>query len=189
MKQALLNRANNQCELCKFKDDLLVYEVPFGDKSISDCILICEKCHIQLQDNTKIEQSHWHCLKDAMWSEENAVKVVVYQILKVLNKQDLLDMFYLKDDIKTWANKLNSDNNEKNKEDNKKENKKDANGNILNKGDTISILKELNVKGSHILAKRGTLVKNIKLSNLEGHIEGKINGTSIYIKCEFVKKI
>ncbi len=99
--------------------------------------------------------------------------------------QDLLDMFYLEDDIQTWANKLISNDNGKNKEDNKK----DANGNILNKGDTISILKDLNVKGSHILAKRGTLVKNIKLSNIEGHIEGKINGTSIYIKCEFVKKI
>jgi protein PhnA len=66
---------------------------------------------------------------------------------------------------------------------------KDANGNILQNGDNVIVIKDLKVKGSSSGLKQGTKVKNIRLtSDLEG-LTGKIDGMSgIYIKPEYVKK-
>jgi protein PhnA len=186
IEEKLLKRANYQCELCKNSNNLTLYSVPKKTESEIDfnqSILICSICNEQLNDDTKIDTSHWHCLNDSMWSEQNAVKVVAYRMLKRLKNQDLLDILYLEDDILSWANE------ESDIDDEPEKIKKDANGNILNAGDSITILKDLDVKGSSIVAKRGTVVKNIKISNVSDHIEGKINGTSIYLKCAFIKKI
>lgn len=66
---------------------------------------------------------------------------------------------------------------------------KDANGNILKNGDTVTVIKDLKVKGSTSGLKQGTKVKNIRLTDeLEG-LTGKIEGMKgIYIKPEYVKK-
>ena len=171
---------NNECELCKSTEDLSLFEVSGKD---DQAITVCATCKEQLNDDSKIDESHWHCLNDSMWSENDAVKVVAYRMLHKLNNQDLLDMLYLEDDVKAWADKgLPSEDEEP------EEVKKDANGVVLNTGDTITVLKDLDVKGSSIVAKRGTVVKNIRMGDVTGHIEGKINGTSIYLKCEFIKK-
>ncbi len=66
---------------------------------------------------------------------------------------------------------------------------KDANGVTLNAGDSVVILKDLEVKGAGFTAKRGTTVRNITIpQDVEGHIEGRVNGTKIYLKTEFLKK-
>lgn len=184
IEQELMNRANSQCELCAATNDLSVYVVPNGDETANQSVLVCGTCNEQLNDDSKLEESHWHCLNDAMWSELDAVKVVAYQMLHKLKNQDLIDMMYLEDDVKAWA-----DAGLEVEEDEPSEIKKDANGVILNSGDSITVLKDLDVKGSHIVAKRGTVVKNIRMCDVSGHIEGKINGTSIYLKCEFIKKM
>jgi len=66
---------------------------------------------------------------------------------------------------------------------------KDSNGNILQNGDTVFVIKDLKVKGSSSGLKKGTKVKSIRLTNeLEG-LTGKIDGMKgIYIKPEYVKK-
>jgi len=66
---------------------------------------------------------------------------------------------------------------------------KDSNGNTLQNGDTVFVIKDLKVKGSSSGLKRGTKVKNIRLTDeLEG-LTGKIDGMKgIYIRPEFVKK-
>lgn len=184
IEQELINRANSECELCKSTNDLSVYEVPKGDGSATQSILVCSKCKEQLNDDSKIDETHWHCLNDSMWSEQSAVQVVAYRMLKKLNNQDLLDMIYLEDDVKAWADAGLED-----EDDEPTEVKKDANGVVLNSGDSITVLKDLDVKGSSIVAKRGTVVKNIRMCDVSNHIEGKINGTSIYLKCDFIKKM
>lgn len=65
----------------------------------------------------------------------------------------------------------------------------DANGNVLQNGDTVIVIKDLKVKGSSSGLKQGTKVKNIRLTDeLEG-LTGKIEGMKgIYIKPEYVKK-
>jgi protein PhnA len=65
----------------------------------------------------------------------------------------------------------------------------DSNGNVLQNGDTVIVIKDLKVKGSSSGLKQGTKVKNIRLTDeLEG-LTGKIEGMKgIYIKPEYVKK-
>nr|WP_106780973.1 zinc ribbon domain-containing protein YjdM [Lysinibacillus timonensis] len=67
---------------------------------------------------------------------------------------------------------------------------RDANGNILVDGDTISIIKDLKVKGSSQTLKQGTKVKNIRLVEGDHNIDCKIDGFgAMKLKSEFVKKI
>lgn len=66
---------------------------------------------------------------------------------------------------------------------------KDAYGNILQDGDTVSVIKDLKVKGSSSVVKVGTKVKNIRLVDGDHNIDCKIDGIgSMKLKSEFVKK-
>jgi len=67
----------------------------------------------------------------------------------------------------------------------------DSNGNVLNDGDSVTVVKDLKVKGSPSGIKSGTKVRNIRLvDSSDGHnISCKIDGIgSMYLKSEFVKK-
>ncbi len=66
---------------------------------------------------------------------------------------------------------------------------KDSNGNILQNGDTVTLIKDLDVKGASFTAKRGTAVRRISLvmDNPE-HIQGRIKDQTIIILTKFVKK-
>lgn len=67
---------------------------------------------------------------------------------------------------------------------------RDANGNILSDGDSITIIKDLKVKGSSSVLKIGTKVKNIKLVDGDHDIDCKIDGFgAMKLKSEFVKKL
>lgn len=67
---------------------------------------------------------------------------------------------------------------------------KDANGNVLADGDTVSVIKDLKVKGSSSVLKMGTKVKNIRLVEGDHNIDCKIDGFgAMKLKSEFVKKI
>lgn len=65
---------------------------------------------------------------------------------------------------------------------------KDCNGNLLNDGDTVHLIKDLKVKGSSSTLKRGTVVKNIRLTDNDEEIEGKVEKTQMVLKTCFVKK-
>ena len=67
---------------------------------------------------------------------------------------------------------------------------KDANGNILHDGDTVTVIKDLKVKGSSLVVKVGTKVKNIRLVTGDHDIDCKIEGIgAMKLKSQFVKKI
>lgn len=67
---------------------------------------------------------------------------------------------------------------------------KDANGNILQDGDTVTVIKDLKVKGSSLVVKVGTKVKNIRLVDGDHDIDCKIDGVgAMSLKSEFVKKV
>ena len=67
---------------------------------------------------------------------------------------------------------------------------KDSNGNILQNGDTVTVIKDLKVKGSSLVVKVGTKVKNIRLVDGDHDIDCKIDGIgAMKLKSEFVKKI
>lgn len=66
---------------------------------------------------------------------------------------------------------------------------KDANGNALQDGDTVTVIKDLKVKGSSLVVKVGTRVKNIRLVDGDHNIDCKIDGIgAMKLKSEFVKK-
>ncbi|CAD7289173.1 hypothetical protein LMG7974_01377 [Campylobacter majalis] len=66
---------------------------------------------------------------------------------------------------------------------------KDSNGTELNAGDSVILIKDLKVKGAGATLKRGTMVKNIKLTNKDTEIEGKIDKMGVIVlKTEFLKK-
>ena len=65
---------------------------------------------------------------------------------------------------------------------------KDCNGTLLQDGDTVSLIKDLKVRGSSQTLKRGTVVKKIRLTDDPAEIDCKIAGTAMVLKTEFVKK-
>lgn len=65
---------------------------------------------------------------------------------------------------------------------------KDSNGNILKEGDTVTLIKDLKVKGSSTTLKRGTVVKNIKLTDDTEEVEGRVDRSTIVLKTQFLKK-
>ena len=67
---------------------------------------------------------------------------------------------------------------------------KDCNGNILKDGDSVTVIKDLKVKGSSLVIKIGTKVKNIRLIDGDHDIDCKIDGIgAMKLKSEFVKKL
>ena len=185
--EKLQTRSDSSCELCNSADKLLVYEIPPSSTGeVDQCVLICETCHLQIENPDKAEPNHWRCLNDSMWNSLPAVQVMAWRMLNRLSGEDwsqnLLDTLYMDDDTLAWAKSLESGN------DNSSQHK-DSNGSTLIAGDTVTLTKDLNVKGTSFTAKRGTAVRNISLvtNNLE-HIEGKINGQQIVILTRFVKK-
>jgi protein PhnA len=65
---------------------------------------------------------------------------------------------------------------------------KDSNGNLLSGGDSVTVIKDLKVRGSSAVIKRGTKVKNIRLTDDEEEVEGKVDGSVIVLKACFLKK-
>ena len=124
-----------------------------------------------------------------MWSEVDAVKVISWRMLNRLRNEgwsrDLLEMMYLEDDVKKWAEASGDG-----IADDDKIIHKDANGVVLETGDTVVLIKDLNVKGGGFTAKRGTAVRKIILvhDNAE-QIEGKVEGQQIVILTQYVKKM
>jgi protein PhnA len=66
---------------------------------------------------------------------------------------------------------------------------KDSNGNILEDGDSVQVIKDLKVKGASNTLKRGTTIKNIRLTSKAEEIECKIGKSTIVLKTCFMKKV
>ena len=185
-EKQLIARSGEVCELSGTTADLQVYQVqPSEGNSADDFILITQNLKEQIEGGKEIVPNDWRCLNDSMWSEVPAVKVISYRMLNQLKQEgwpnDLLEMIYLDDQEMAWAKAGMED------EDAVKH--IDSNGAVLNAGDTVVLIKDLDVKGSTITAKRGTAVRNIRLvHNDPTLIEGKVDGQTIYILTQFVKK-
>jgi protein PhnA len=183
---SLLERCNSVCELCNSDSELSVYEVkPSNSPDINKCIMLCSTCRNQIENKEEMNVNHWHCLSETAWTEVPAVQVMVLRTLKSLQDQswaqELLEQLYISDEVKEWADaEISTGDNVITK---------DSNGTVLNEGDSVAIIKDLDVKGTSFVAKRGTVVKNIRLTGNPEHIEGKVNGTGIVLKTCFLKKL
>ena len=66
---------------------------------------------------------------------------------------------------------------------------RDSNGNPLNEGDTVQVIKDLKVGGSSATLKRGETFKNIQLTSKEGEVECRMGRSTLVLKTCFLKKI
>jgi protein PhnA len=189
LEEQLQQRSGNTCELCKSTDALKVYEVPPPSSSNADtCILICDQCRAQIERKAELDSSRWKMLTETMWSEIPGIQVVSWRMLNRLKNEswamDSLDMMYLSDENLVWAKATGDHEN-----DDAVQLHKDASGNLLQTGDTVILTQYLDVKGSSMTAKLGTIVKNIRLvENNTEQIEGKIEGQTIVILTKYVRK-
>lgn len=187
LEKDLLKRAESKCELCGSESDLKAFDVSPKGGDADGSVLTCGTCYGQLSAELDVDANHWRCLNDSMWSTVPAVQVVAYRMLTQLKAegwpQDLLDMMYMDDETAAWAKEGVSEN------ESEAVVHRDSNGVVLQNGDSVVIIKDLNVKGSSIVAKRGEAVRNISLvwDNAE-QIEGRVGGQQIVILTQFVKK-
>ena len=190
MLEELKNRSGSQCELCAATENLKIYDVPpVAVRGIDASLLGCETCISQLENPETTDANHWRCLNDSMWSEHEAVKVVVWRMLSRLKSegwsQDLLDMMYLEDETLKWAKATGEG-----EEEGEKIVHRDVNGVILQNGDSVVLIKDLKIKGSSLVAKQGTAVRRISLDRENAEfIEGKVGPTLTVIITKYVKKI
>lgn len=190
LEEVLKQRSGNKCELCKSAESPGVYEVKPNDTPNEDnCILICKSCQAQVEKKAELVKTTWEQnLPETMWSEVPAIQVVSWRMLNRLRNEswaaDNIDMMYMDENRLTWAKATGDHEN-----DSSVDLHKDANGHQLQTGDSVVLTKSLDVKGSTLNARMGTVVKNIRLvpDNTE-QIEGKIEGQLIVILTKYVRK-
>lgn len=189
LERELQQRSNSKCELCSSEENLLQYNVPdIKENGLKTALYACKTCTEQMTDADAIDANHWRCLNDSMWSEHDAVKIMAWRMLNRIKAdwtQDLLAMMYMEEDVLELA-KASGDG----EDDENKLVHRDVNGVVLAHGDSVVLIKDLKVKGSSLIAKQGTAVRNIRLDHEnETYIEGKVGPTRIVIITEYVKKI
>ncbi|MDV7340680.1 PhnA domain-containing protein [Terasakiella sp. A23] len=174
------------CQLCGSSENVASFDVA----GVENCsVEICSICKDQINSTDNLDVHHWRCLNDSMWTPDEAVQIMAWQMLNRLSlqgenwAQDALDSLYLEEDVLVKAQAAAGSDDE----DTLKH--IDSNGAVLAAGDTVVLIKDLNVKGAGFTAKRGTAVRNISLDPTNAaHIEGRVNGQQIVILTKFVKK-
>lgn len=187
MNLNLEKRSGGACELCKSTQQITAYQVPPVGYPDSE-IVVCNTCRAQIEREQPMDSSHWGFLSEAMWSTIPAIQVIAWRMLSRLKNDswasDNLDIMYPDEDLQQWA-RATSDH----EAADELPVHRDSNGNILKTGDTVVLTRTLDVKGSSLNARMGTVVKNIKVveDNTE-QIEGKIDGQLIVILTKYLRK-
>lgn len=186
LERDLMKRSGGKCELSGATENLKVYQIlPTRKGGIEESILASATCIEQIENPEKTDPNLWRCLNESMWSEHLPVQVVSWRMLSRLGKQDLLEQMYLEEEDLAWAKATGEDD-----DDDTKIVHKDSNGVTLQTGDSVVLIKDLKVKGSSMVAKQGTAVRNIRLDHENAeYIEGKVDGQTIVIITQYVKKI
>ncbi|MZI93935.1 alkylphosphonate utilization protein [Vibrio sp. CAIM 722] len=181
----LLARCSSKCELCSSESPLTPFVVaPHTQVTVDHAVMLCDTCKGQIEDAETVDVNHWRCLNDSMWSQEPPVQVLAWRQLKQLASengwaQDLVDMMYMEEETLKWAEIGMDDDAEKTL---------DVNGVELKKGDDVTVIKDLPVKGSSLVIKQGTVVRGISLADDPKLISGKANGQSMYLIAEYCRK-
>ncbi|WNM19588.1 PhnA domain-containing protein [Flavobacterium capsici] len=184
-EKRLKDRSGSVCEISGSNENLVVYLVePKTEDIPENCVLISKNLKDQIENPETMNPNDWRGLSDSMWNENLPVQIVSWRMLARMKNHDLLDMMYLDDDALEWAKATGEAD-----DDEGKIIHKDSNGNILNDGDSVVLIKDLDVKGANFTAKRGAAVHNIKLvwDNAE-QIEGRVENQHIVILTQYVKK-
>ena len=184
-EKRLKDRSGSVCEISGTDENLVAYLIePKTEETPENCILISQKLKDQIENPETTDSNDWRGLSDSMWNENLPVQIVSWRMHARLKNIDMLEMMYLDEDALEWAKATGEAD-----DDEEKIIHKDSNGHILNDGDSVVLIKDLDVKGANFTAKRGAAVHNIKLvwDNAE-HIEGRVENQHIVILTQYVKK-
>jgi protein PhnA len=186
IERKLKDRSGSVCEISGTEHDLVVYVLPpTNERTVENSVLMAKHLKDQIENPETTDEKDWRGLSESMWSEHLSVQIVSWRMLARLKNTDLLDMMYLDEEALEWAKATG----EGEEEDENKLVHKDSNGVTLLDGDSVVLIKDLDVKGATFTAKRGAAVHNIKLvwddANL---IEGRVENQNIYILTQYVKK-
>jgi protein PhnA len=186
IERKLKDRSGSVCEISGTEHDLVVYVLPpTNERTVENSVLMAKHLKDQIENPETTDEKDWRGLSESMWSEHLPVQIVSWRMLARLKNTDLLEMMYLDEEALEWAKATG----EGEEEDENKIIHKDSNGVTLLDGDSVVLIKDLDVKGATFTAKRGAAVHNIKLvwddANL---IEGRVENQSIYILTQYVKK-
>jgi protein PhnA len=186
IERKLKDRSGSVCEISGAEHDLVVYVLPpANERTVENSVLMAKHLKDQIENPETTDEKDWRGLSESMWSEHLPVQIVSWRMLARLKNPDLLDMMYLDEEALEWAKATG----EGEEEDENKIVHKDSNGVTLLDGDSVVLIKDLDVKGATFTAKRGAAVHNIKLvwddANL---IEGRVENQNIYILTQYVKK-
>lgn len=189
LERELQQRSGSKCELCTNEENLSVYTIPdIPEKGLQTALYACKTCTDQMADADTIDSNHWRCLNDSMWSEHDAVKIMAWRMLHRIKDDwptDLLGMMYMEEETLELAKASGDGEDEENKLIHR-----DVNGVVLDHGDSVVLIKDLKVKGSSMVAKQGTAVRNIRLDHENAEfIEGRVDGQQIVIITQYVKKV
>jgi protein PhnA len=187
----LQDRSQGRCELCAAASNLAALAVPPGSASDpTRAVVACPACLEQFEGRAPLEAGRWSGLRDSIWSEHAAVQVASWRLLRRLRGEawaaELLEQVWLDDDVRAWAEAAPTDVEETPAEVLARV--LDSYGAELGEGDSVTLIKDLDVKGAGFIAKRGTLVKSIHLTDDPALVEGRVNGTVIVLKTCFLKK-
>jgi protein PhnA len=188
---ALRTRAGSQCELCGAADAGHVFpvgpEAP-GSAGSERAILLCAACDAAVM-SPAANAAALRSLQQSAWSEVPAVQVAAFRLLHALPDEpwavDLLGQLYLDDETLAWA-QAGLGGSAAAGEGTRPT--LDSNGAVLVDGDSVTLIKDLEVKGAGFTAKRGTLVKNIRLTDDPELIDARVNKIAIVLKTCFLKK-
>jgi protein PhnA len=196
----LLIRSAGLCDLCRAASATNTGRIEGSAGSDGFCVL-CESCAGRLKGEAPLMASDWRGLQDAVWSDIPPVKVLAVVILEALRPDNwaanLCEQVWLEESERSFAQALarqlpfssgarsTSDRGISAGEFVVK----DSNGLPLGEGDSVTLIKDLEVKGAGFTAKRGTLVKGISLTGDPKFVEGKVNGIRIVLVAAYLKKV
>jgi protein PhnA len=167
----LATRSAGICEFCGTAAGLGPQEFPPAGP-----LLLCADCRV----GSAVPPAHWRCLEGAAWSPEPVVQFAVWSKLGELADAWAIEAregMTLAPEAQAWVDAPPDMVH------------RDSLGQVLQRGDTVVLIKDLPVKGANFTAKRGTSVRKIGLvPDNAGQIQGRVEDQTIIILTEFVRK-
>ncbi len=175
------------CLLCASTADLVQVTLE-PRRTPADEVTLCAACRLHLEGATLRDAAAAAFLRDTIWSTDEVTQALSWRMLSRYGGEawatELLEQVWLDERLAAWAaaglaaaaagdEALMV---------------RDSNGTPLAEGDAVTLIKDLEVKGAGFTAKRGTLVKGIHLTDEAGMVEGRVNGITIVLKTQFLKK-
>lgn len=175
------------CLLCAATSDLAQVTLE-PRRTPVDEVTLCIACRRHLEGIALRDEASAAFLRDTIWSTEEVTQALSWRMLSRLAGEawatELLEQVWLDEALAAWAAAGLSGGGASDDA----LIVRDSNGATLAEGDAVTLIKDLEVKGAGFTAKRGTLVKSIHLTNDAGMVEGRVNGITIVLKTQFLKK-